>query len=72
MHGVKLIEKAPPVVVNFLVDLLFHGLLKTKFGCSLYRRGGIYIGRKLLCSIIMDETNSIGLWDYFQECASHV
>jgi hypothetical protein len=43
MRGAKLIEKAPPVVVNFLVDLLFHGLLKTKFGCSLYRRGGIYI-----------------------------
>ena len=30
MRGAKLIEKAPPVVVNFLVDLLFHGLLRNK------------------------------------------
>jgi hypothetical protein len=30
MRGAKLIEKAHPVVVNFLVDLLFHGLLKNK------------------------------------------
>jgi hypothetical protein len=30
MRGAKLIEKAPPVVVNFLVDLLFHDLLKSK------------------------------------------
>jgi hypothetical protein len=30
MRGAKLIERAPPVVVNFLEDLLFHGLLKSK------------------------------------------
>jgi hypothetical protein len=30
MRIAKLIEKAPPVVVNFLVDLLFHSLLKNK------------------------------------------
>jgi hypothetical protein len=30
MRGAKLIERAPPVIVNFLEDLLFHGLLKSK------------------------------------------
>jgi hypothetical protein len=30
MRVAKLIEREPPVVVNFLEDLLFHGLLKSK------------------------------------------
>jgi hypothetical protein len=43
MRDVKLIEKAPPVVVNFLVDLLFHGLLKNKIRLlSLPPRRNIY------------------------------
>jgi hypothetical protein len=43
MRGAKLIEKAPPVVVNFLVDILFHGLLKSKIPLlSLPPRRNIY------------------------------
>jgi hypothetical protein len=43
MRGAKLIEKAPPIVVNFLVDLLFHDLLKNKIRLlSLPPRRNIY------------------------------
>jgi hypothetical protein len=43
MWGAKLIERAPPVVVNFLEDLLFHGLLKSKIPVlSLPPRRNIY------------------------------
>jgi hypothetical protein len=45
---------------------------EAKFGRSRYRQGGIYFDRKLLCSIIVDEANFIGLWDFFEELASHV
>jgi hypothetical protein len=39
----KLIGKAPPVVVNFLGGLLFHGLLKSKIPLlSLPPRQNIY------------------------------
>jgi hypothetical protein len=40
---------------------------EAKFSGSFYRRGGIYLGGKLLCSIIMDEANSSTLWVKFKE-----
>jgi hypothetical protein len=35
---------------------------EAKFCGSFYRPGGIYLGGKLLCSIIMDEENTSTLW----------
>jgi hypothetical protein len=35
---------------------------EAKFRGSFYHRGGIYLGGKLLCSIIIDEANSSTLW----------
>jgi hypothetical protein len=43
MRAAKLIGRAPPVVVNFLGGLLFHGLLKSKIPLlSLPPRRNIY------------------------------
>ena len=53
MRGAKLIEKAPPVVVNFLVDLLFHGLLKKQNSVALSTAEAEYISAGNCCAQLL-------------------
>jgi hypothetical protein len=64
--GCKVDRKSTSGCCHFLVDLLFHGLLKSKIPLlSLPPRRNIYRPEIVVL-------NYYGLWDYFQECASHV
>jgi hypothetical protein len=53
MRGAKLIERAPPVVVNFLEDLLFHGLLKKQNFVALSTAEAEYISAGNCCAQLL-------------------
>jgi hypothetical protein len=53
VRGAKLIERAPPIVVNFLEDLLFHGLLKKQNSVVLSTAEAEYISTGNCCAQLL-------------------